>query len=210
MKILNQSPRQFVIICLYDPYSIELVSLDDIRKKGVFNTLTSVEDEFLIFESSQKKVRVTFQTTRLEYVDENTNNFEERDLNLFRELILNLPQLKIKAIGVNFLLQLMLNEGLKAGEFIRDRFLSNQDSFESKLGKPIISHSIRTFYGSPEDHYDLRLTPIKLIGNELGVQLHLHRDIQVTEHERLVAKITSLFSEGNEELRRLINQLFQD
>ena len=206
--ITNQSFRKADIVALYDPCPLDVVSTEKIRSVEHVDFVTAIKDEAILVALTKKNIKFAFQTIRFEYTDDNTTVFLERDISHFAKLIQALPSnLKYKAIGINLFMDFKLDGVTNAGEFIRDKFLLDKESIKIKVEKDIIAHSIRLFYGSKEDHNDLRITPLDLIGNGVGIQLHRHKDVTFTQTEQVVSTTTDLFKESYIELNRVIGKL---
>jgi len=206
---VKQFPQDMVIVLLYDPKPLEDVSIDAIRNQTSFDVISYIAEQGVIpFKSTKTAVQGSFQTTRLEFIDKNRTPFEHRDTKVFKNLLNSLPRLSVKAIGINLFLNIKLEESRNAGQYIRDNFLKNGSTFEEKLGSPIFANSIRLFYGKMDNHFDLRLTPLQLEGDELNMQLHYHRDIHIVDTQKLISTARNFLKEEKQELKKLVKILF--
>ena len=207
MEILEKTPNIFTIIILFDPVAIEKVSIDKIKSSTLFNFTAGFGSEIIVLKSNKSPVEAEFHTTKLEYVDRNTVEFEKRSLEELGKLLKSLPDISVKAIGINLFLTIKIGGEKTTAEYIRDTFLKDTQKLEKKLGKTIIQNSTRIFYGSPNDYYDLRLTPISFSEPDLGVQLHYHKDIHIIDTDKLIKMIKEFFEKTLQELGKVTNIL---
>ena len=205
----TKSPQHFSIVLLNDPVPLDKVSVDNIRKNGVFEVVTSLGNEALLLESPIKKIKANFQIIRLEFTDENSSDFDKRTFSDFESLLNLLPPLMVKAVGVNLFARLDFADNFDVSQLISDSFLKDREKFEAKLKSKVISTSVRVFYGeSTNDHYDLRLTPVDLKASKLYIQLHRHKDIVITDQIRQIAETRKLFEETRLELNKTLKEIF--
>ncbi|MFH0887719.1 MAG: hypothetical protein V1871_00735 [Planctomycetota bacterium] len=202
-------PQHVSIILLYDPCSLEKVSLDNIKESGGFDIVTQIENAVILLGNQTKKTKVTFQPIRLEFTDENNSSFKERDFSNFISLVTILPTLAIKAIGINIFCRLDFADNFNTSQFISDNFLKDKKTFEDKVKNKVISTSTRIFYGDTNDHFDLRLTPVDLNSSKLGIQLHRHKDINVVDTTRQTEEVKKLSDETIVELDKIIKEIFE-
>jgi hypothetical protein len=77
---------------------------------------------------------------------------------------------------------------------------------EQMLSRPIIGTATRIVYGEAHEYFDLRITPLELAGvagAPLHVQLHYHKDVQLTDAERLTQETQQAVGATLGELVRL-------
>jgi hypothetical protein len=205
MPIATRVPKELVVVYLYDPVPLSKFNLDPIRNQTAFSGVGSVEEGIFLL-SPEKKVRATIQTSRLEYTDENEEGFESRELATLCDLWQHLPPLCVKAFGVNVNMRQTMEGRPNSGEFIRDKFLAGAREMEQMLSRPIIGTATRIVYGEAHEYFDLRITPLELAGvagAPLHVQLHYHKDVQLTDAERLTQETQQAVGATLGELVRL-------
>lgn len=207
MKITEKIPEIFIVVILYDPVAIKKVSIDRIKSTTSFDFISCIGEDAIVLKAPQNNVDAFFRTTKLEYTDRNTSKFQIRDLKELRNLLKSLPDISMRAIGINLFMKIKIDSKKNVAMLIRDAFLKDTEKFQKKFGKTIIQNSTRIFYGSPEDHYDLRLTPISFSGPELGIQLHYHRDIYMRDMDKFIGTLEEFFKETQQELVKIINIL---
>ncbi len=202
MNFSQRKPFQTAVVYLYDPIPLEKVALDSLKLR--FPRVVFVpEQELIIAESPEQKTKTQILTARLEFTDDSGTEFSRTDLSVIGNLLQAMPPLNVKAYGVNLLLRVVIADYENAGLYTTERFLSEFKSLEQNLGARIIASAHRLFYGEPANYFDLRLTPLEIIGEWLHLQLHRHKDIHLTDSERILQETVTGHRETIEELARL-------
>lgn len=208
MAIIAEKTQKLVLVCLYDPLPLQKVWVDHIRQENLFEVISVIAENAIILANPAKKTEISVQLTRLEYTDSNDSAFDKRSLDIYERLLQVLPPLRVKAIGVNLNYLFTRDEDKRAAEFIRDKFLKEKGILQDALGGQIIGNSTRIFYGEPSDHFDIRIYPTDLIGREIGVTLHKHKDIDIADQDMLIKTTKELFLKTYQENVKIINKLF--
>lgn len=199
------------IVLLYDPVAVNKIPLDPIKATTDFNFVSLLPEEvmggILALSSEAHKAKVTIQSNRLEYIDENEVPFLDRDLERLWKLLKATQNFSVKSIGVNFFLRVTARHDKDAGRFVAEHYIKDYAKLEEGLQQPILSASVRLFLGTQDHYRDLRLTPSDILSKELVFQYHLHRDIQIAETEKLVQTVTESFSKSWQECEQWLAKL---
>jgi len=211
MKATEIRPKTFHAVLLYDPVTVGTIPLDPIKASTAFKMMTLLPDEVmggvLVLANESAKLKVTIQSNRLEYIDENENDFINRKLDELWKLVRAIPTFQVKSYGINFILRVTSQHDGGAGKFVADNYIKDSAQLEKDLQQPIISASVRLFLGTPEYHRDLRITPTDLSSKELVFQYHLHREIPIADTEKLVRTIEDSVATSWAECEEWINKL---
>jgi hypothetical protein len=202
MKFSQRKNQQASLVYLYDPIPLEKVSLDTL--KAQFSRVVAVPDlEVIVAESIERKLKAQIQTARLEYTDESGGEFLPKQLEPIPILLRALPPLNIKAFGMNLHVRAVMEGYNDAGAYSMESFLANAKKLEEKLKSKLLSSSERFIYGEPTNFFDLRITPVELGGEWLHLQLHRHKDLHLTDSERIYQETMTVHAETIKELARL-------
>lgn len=208
MAIITERDQKLVLVCIHDPLPLQKIWIDRIRQEKLFEIISIIEENAIFLANPAKRTEISVQLTRLEYTDSNDSAFDKRSLDTYERLLQLLPPLRVKAMGINLNYSLTRDEDERAAEFIRDKFLKEKDILQDALGTHIFGNSTRIFYGEPTDHFDIRIYPVDLIGKEIGVALHKHKDIDIAEQDMLIKTTKELFLKTYQENVKIINKLF--
>jgi len=211
MKATEIRPKTLHVVLLYDPVTVSTIPLDPIKASTVFKMITLLPDEVmggvLVLANEAAKLKVTIQSNRLEYIDENEDHFPNRKLDELWKLVRVIPTFQIKSYGVNFFLRITSSHDGGAGRFVCDNYIKDSAQLEKNLEQPIISASVRLFLGTPDHHRDLRITPTDLLSKDLVFQYHLHREIPIADIEKLVRTIEESVTASWVECEQWLNKL---
>lgn len=203
MKIGETRPKALHLVLLYDQIAVHSISLDSIKSSTGFKTITLLPDQVMggvvVLSDETNAQKVTIQPNRLEFIDETEEPFINRKLEEFNKLLQVLPQLAIKAYGINFVMHVTPESGETAGRFLAKSYIKDSSDIETRLKQPILSASIRLFLGTQDHHRDLRLTPIDFSSKELTLQYHLHRDTPISDAARLKQHLEASLLESIQE-----------
>lgn len=206
MNIRSREPFQSTVALLYDPIPLDKITLDGLKKD--FPKIQSlVEDEFLYIESAETKTRAHIFSARLDYLSRAEADFSENQLRLLSSVLSAMPPLRVKGIGVNLHVRCSIEGVSDAGIFTTKRYLRDAEELEKRLGSKIIASAQRITYGEPSAYYDLRVTPKDLGGELLQVHLRKHRNLELTDPDRIVEESLAGFNQANRELARLLDLL---
>lgn len=208
MSIIAEREQKLVLVCIYDPLPLQKIWVDRIRQEKLFEIISILEEKVILLRNMAKNIESSIQLTRLEYVDSNISAFDKRNLEIYEKLLQLLPPLRVKAIGINLNYTVTRDEDKTASEFIRDKFLKDKDILQNLLGNKILGNSTRIFYGEPTDHFDIRINPVDLIGKEIGVAIHKHKDIDIADQNLLVKTTMDLLFKTCQENVKIKNNLF--
>ena len=208
MSIIAEREQKLVLVCIYDPLPLQKIWVDRIRQEKLFEIISILEDNVILLRNMAKNIESSIQLTRLEYVDSNNSSFDKRNLEIYEKLLQLLPPLRVKAIGINLNYTVTRDEDKTASEFIRDKFLKDKDILQNMLGNQILGNSTRIFYGEPTDHFDIRIYPVDLIGKEIGVAIHKHKDIDIAEQDTLLKMTADILFKTCQESSKIKNKLF--
>lgn len=208
MGIEAEKHRKAIIVCIFDPLPLDKVRVDQIRQENLFEVVASLEGNAIFLASPSKNIEISVQLTRLEYIDANDAPFDKRNIEIYEKALKVLPPLRIKAMGVNLNYALTLEGNIIAAEYIRDKFLKENEALQDKIGSPIIGSSTRIFYGEPTDHFDIRIYPLDLISKEIGITIHKHKDKDIANQDLLIKETHETFYKSCEEYFKLKNKLF--
>ncbi len=211
MKATEIRPKTFHTVLLYDPVTVSTIPLDPIKASTSFKMMTLLPDDVmggvLVMANESAKLKVTIQSNRLEYIDENEDQFTTRKLDELWRLVRAIPTFQVKSYGINFFLQVISQHDGGAGRFIAENYIKDSAQLEKNLEQPIISASVRLFLGTPDYHRDLRITPTDLSSKELVFQYHLHRELPIADTEKLVRTIEDSVATSWIECEQWINKL---
>ena len=207
MQFVKKSPQDILVVLLMDPLQLDSIPLDIAKSKTPFDRIAYFEGNFIAFETDKEHVKASLQNNRLVIKDTNTTEFNERNTKIIAKLINVLPPLSVKALGTSLFLSVEIDGEKSAAELTKNTFLSTQLDLKKLFQEPVLSNSTRIFYGSSESYYDLRLTPPKFTGPELGIQLHRHQDTNITKNSELSKTIITSINSTIKELNRLLGEL---
>lgn len=207
MPIISKKNGKLTLVCIYDPLPLEKVWIDKIREGRVFDTISVLEGNAILFAKKDANIEGSLQLIRLEYNDSNVDDFHERNLDVYEKLLQHLPSLRIRALGVNLSYRIVRDENKSAGEFIRDKFLNDRDALQKMLGSAIFGSSTRIFYGEPRDYFDVRITPADFVGSDISVTLHKHKDVDIADQEVLIKTTKNLMMESCSEGIKVLNNM---
>ncbi len=211
METIEVRPQSLNIVLLYDVLDVTKVPLDPIKASTKFNLISLLPVEvmggLLALASDPLKAKVTIQSNRLEYIDEQDLPFPERQLDELWKLLRAIPSFSVKSYGVNFFLRVTPRHDKNSGTFVAEHYIKDGLQLERTLDQPILSASVRLLLGTPDCYRDLRITPAAITSKEIVFQYHLHRDISIAETEKLAQTIahsvTESWSECDQWLKRL-------
>jgi len=210
MDIKKIDYSNFSIIVITDPVDIGKISIDNLKNKVPFDFISYATKEVLLLGSTEKKIKVTLQSNRFEFVDENRVPFNDREFDYLKDIFDNLTAtLSIKAFGINIFENIVLDGIEDAGSFIADKFLKNKTAIEKDINYPVFSHTVRMFFGEINSHFDLRLFPIELQKEKVGVHFHYHNDISIADVEKLIQKIEEAKKMTVEKLPEFLNKILE-
>lgn len=209
MELSNQQFLLVNVVYVYDMSPLEKISLDKLKEKFQLPEIAYNRDlNIIIFGNAEDKWRVSIESTKMSYIDENRSPFKDRKLENLYELF-GLVSFKIKAYGVNLHIQGTVDNPANAAEYIRDMFLSNRQVFEKSFGGEIFGYSTRFFLDKPEHHRDLRFFPVDLRGNSIRIDYHMHRDISIVDSEKLVQETKRSFEYSIVDFSKIIDNLWR-
>lgn len=211
MKATEIRPNNLHAVLLYDPVTVGTIPLDPIKASTSFKMMTLLPDEVmggaLVLASESDKLKVTIQSSRLEYIDENEDPFIKRELKELWKLVRAIPTFQVKSYGINFILRVITQHDRGAGGFVAENFIRDSSQLEKALQQPLFSASVRLFLGTPDHHRDLRITPPDLSSKELVFQYHLHREIPIADTEKLIHTIGDSVATSWVECEKWIDKL---
>lgn len=205
MEFNNQKFLLLSVVYLYDMLSVDKIPLDKLRE--IFKEINYHEElNLMLIGDAKNKCRVSIESTKLGYNDDNQSSFEERNLNRLYELLKLIP-FTFRAYGVNLHIRGEIKNSPIAGEYLRDKFLPNRKDLEKKVEGEIFAHSTRFFLGKPEHYRDLRIFPTDLRGNIIEIHYHLHKDIHIVDSERLIQDTEDSVKSSIADFSRIIHSL---
>src|SRR5207245_418924 len=138
-------PRETTFVLIYDPKDLAEVNLEALKLGFAFEDmqLSLDEQQTLVVSSTGQSIRVLIRSSRLEFVQDLRSPFEDRAIDGFGKLIKALPELSVKAVGVNLTVAFTVSGYERAGLFVRDRFLVQPTKLEQVLGKQVFATSVR-------------------------------------------------------------------
>ena len=211
MQATDISPKTFHVVLIYDSVTVGKIPLDPIKASTSFRMMTLLPDEVmggvLVLANESEKLKVTIQSNRLEYTDENESAFNARNLDQLWNLFRAVQPFHVKSYGINYLFRVISQHEGGAGRFLADNYIKDSGQLERNLGQDIISASVRLFLGTPDHHRDLRITPTDLLSKELVFQYHLHRELPIADTEKLVRTIHESFATSLGECEQWIGKL---
>jgi len=201
MKYRDKSLIQNALVLIYDPVPLDKVALD-VLKQSFSNVASLPEQGVVLVEHNDMKIRALVGTAKLEFTNNSQKEFSESDYDLLGPILQALPPLRVKGCGINLHSRFILDEFPIAGVYGKSRLLAQPAELEAKLGAPIFATAHRIFYGEPDLHFDLRITPVDLAGPWLHVQLHRHKTISLTDPEMMKQQALSELRDTIVELQR--------
>ncbi len=204
-KLTNIEPSDTALVLLYDARELAEVQLDKLRAQTPFEVLISAKQvQAILLSSDERSEKVTIQPTRIEFRQELRIPFEERSLEDLQVLLELLPELSVKAFGLNYTLSFSTDGYETAGQFLRDRFLKQPTGLDEVLGGQLISNSSRMIFGDPEHYRDIRLTPADLKSNVVVLQYHYHKEESVKDKRRMFRLLSEQYPIEAAQLSSLI------
>src|SRR5262245_34449095 len=208
VKLKSLELRDTSFVLLYDPKELSEIQLDKLRMETAFEVVASAKQVQAIFLTSEAhSMKVTIQPTRLELVQELRTPFEERSLDDLRRLISVLPELSVKALGINYAIWFAIEGCEFGGQYVRYLFLKSPTGLEGVLGSAVVSNSTRLIFGDPQDYRDVRLTPLDLQSEVVVLQYHCHKEEAVKDKERMFRLINDRYPIETRVLSSLIEKL---
>ena len=188
--------RDTSFVLVYDPKDLAEIDLNVLRRDTPFENIQYVRGEVptLLLESEANQTRATIQYTRLEFVQAVTIPFRDRSLDIFGNLLRALPELSVKAFGLNYTLMCTTEQFESAGQFIRERFLAPQKALEVELAGEFFAASARMLFGQASQYRDIRLTPEVLSTRNLVAQYHYHGEESVRDRDRILRLLTERYA----------------
>ncbi len=211
METIEVRPQSLNIVLLYDVLDVNKVPLDPIKASTKFNLISLLPAEVLggvlALASDPLKAKVTIQSNRLEYIDEQDVPFSERQLDELWKLLRAIPSFSVKSYGVNFFLRVTPRHDKDSGTFVAEHYIKDGPRLVRTLDQPILSASVRLLLGTTDYYRDLRITPTDIASKDLMFQYHLHRDIVIAETEKLVQTIAVSVTESWNECDQWLKKL---
>ncbi len=136
-------------------------------------------------------------------MDNTGTEFSSNKLDPIQTILQAMPPFNLKAYGVNLHLRVVPTGYTVAGAFTTEQFLANSKALEEKLGRRVFASGHRFLYGEPSVYYDVRLTPVEIQGDLLHFQLHLHKDLHLTDTDRIYQETLAGHADAVKELARL-------
>lgn len=205
MELTKASPLSINVIYLYDMLSLSKVRLDDLKEKMSIQRVAYLKDPgMVLLGDGTGNWNASIESTKLSYNDENRCAFEERDLSILYNLFSHLPQLSVKAYGINLHMEGTICGAQTAGQYITDNFLQNRDELQKNLGSEIFATSTRIFLGQTDDYQDIRLFPVDLQENSIHIQYHRHKEIRVADPEKLTQDTKELIKVALTDLPKFV------
>jgi hypothetical protein len=192
---LNQiEQRDTSLVLLFDAMDLSEIQLDRVRSSTPFELVVSAKQVQAIFLSSeQNSMKVTIQPTRMEFVEELRTPFEARSHEELRRLLTALPELSVRAFGINYTVFITVDGYASGGQFVRDRFLTKPTGFEQAMGGESATSATRMVFGEPDDYRDIRLTPVDLQSETVVLQYHCHKEASAKDRERVFRLIADRY-----------------
>ena len=202
MKYDQRTVHQTAVVYLYDPIPLDKVLLDTLKLH--FPRVVAIPDqEVILAESPDLKVTTQIQTARIEYTDQSGTDFDATNLKLLANLLNIMPPFNLKAYGINLHLRAKVSGYALAGAYAKEAFLADWKTLEGKLGQKIIGSAHRFLYGELTKYFDVRITPVELDGELLHFQVHMHKELHLTDWERILDETLAGQAETVKELARL-------
>jgi|CXWL01.1.fsa_nt_gi hypothetical protein len=195
MKAVECCPLSLNVVLLYDSVDVKKLPLDPIKSSTKFDLITLLPNDImggvLSLASDQLKAKITIQSNRLEYVDEQKDiAFQERKLDQLWIVLRSMQSFSVQSFGINYFLLITPQHDKGSGGFIAEHYINNADALEKNLGQPILSASARVLLGTQDHYRDIRLTPLEIGSKSFQFQYHLHQDVRIAETEKLIQTIT--------------------
>lgn len=206
MNLATRDPFQLAISYLYDPISLDKVELDTLKDE-IGGVQYSPEAEQVYAESAEKKLKAQILSARLDYIDENSGDFDTRDLSAVKKLLRALPSVNLKGFGVTLYLRAAVVGEKDAGIYLMRHFLANADGLQRKLNAAIIADAHRVTYGHSSGYFDLRLTPDQIGGEILHLHLRKHQETSLKDCDRIFDETVVARQQTASELQRLLEIL---
>ena len=207
MNIAEKKYKDFAIVYMYDPINLEKTNLDKLKEKLFPRIFSDSESNLCLLEDTQRKLRVQLQSTRLEYIDNNETEFTKRDIDSLTILLDALPQMSIRALGLNFSIEIKVTDYIHAGEYIRDTFLKDTAQLENKFDQKIICASTRMILGAPGDHLDVRITPSDITSDKILCQVHYHKEAHIVDPSKVFNDTKELYLKWSKDIDSILNNL---
>ena len=194
MKFADSRPQNMNIVFLYDAIEVKKIPLDPIKTSSKFDIVslfpTEVMGGVLALASSQLKAKITIQSNRLEYIDEQHDiPFAERTLEDLWNVLRPMQTFAVQSFGINYFLLITPEHDHGGSGFIAEHYLKDTAVLAQNLAQPILSASARLLLGTPDHYRDLRLTPVEIGSKDFLFQYHLHYDMRISDFEMLVQTI---------------------
>lgn len=195
MRVVESCPQTLNIVLLYDPVDVKKLPLDPIKTSTKFDLITLFPNDvmggILALASDSLKAKITIQSNRLEYIDEQKDiPFQERRLDELWTVLRSMQSFSVQSFGINFFLLITPEHDKGSGGFIAEHYINNAVLLEKNLGQPVLSASARLLLGTQDHYRDLRLTPVEIGSKSFLFQYHLHQDVRIAETEKLIQTIT--------------------
>jgi hypothetical protein len=180
MKIKSTTLEVASVVILTKAFDLNSVSLDAFKDNATLPSLVRLPDRILIGENALNGIKIIIEPHRVEI---NSGTGAPVANGSFGEIVADVlsrlqpADISIRAIGTNYFVRFLSDDGDNAGTFITQKFLNSPKAIEGIVGGPIISSSVRIMYGEKTDYKDIRIYPIELTGAYFGCQFHSHRDI---------------------------------
>lgn len=212
MRIDESHPQNLNIVLLYDPVDVKKLPLDPIKASTKFDLITLFPNDVmggvLAFASDQLKAKITIQSNRLEYIDEQGDvPFHERRLDELWNVLRSMQSFSVQSFGVNFFLVITPVHEKGSGGYIAEHYIKNATLLEQSLAQPILSASARLLLGTQDHYRDLRITPVEIGSKSFLFQYHLHQDVRIAETEKLIQVITQSTEASLKECQEWLTKL---
>ncbi|MEI8015290.1 MAG: hypothetical protein WCH20_10695 [Nitrospira sp.] len=212
MKVAEFRPQNLNIVLLYDPVDVKKLPLDPIKTSTKFDLITLFPNDImggvLALASDPLKAKITIQSNRLEYINEQHDTpFQERRLDELWAVLKSMQSFTVQSLGINFFILITPEHDKGSGGFIAEHYINNSVVLEKTLGQPILSASARFLLGTQEHYRDIRLTPVEIGSKSFLFQYHLHQDVRIAETEKLIQTITQAFDTSWKECQEWLTKL---
>jgi hypothetical protein len=203
VKFAELKPFQYALVFLYDPIPLEKVSLDLLKSQFSDGAAYSADEKVVVGGSTEEGRRVQIQTARLEYTKDNPESFVANLTAPIETVLGALPPLAIKALGINLFLR-GVGKGVEPPTVASSLMLFGEvDTVQRKLSGKLIATAQRVLYGDSKEYFDLRVTPLGLAENTLQIQLHKHKDLDISDTKRILQETAEAHRQTIVELARL-------
>jgi len=211
METSGVRPQRLSIILLYDAVQVKTIPLDPIKASTSFTFVNLLPDAVmggaLLLASETLNTKVTIQSNRLEYIDQRETPFRERAPDELWSLLRGIPNFSVKSYGLNFFHEVTSPHDKGAGLYVAEKYLRDAASLETIVVQPMLSAAVRLFFGTPDHHRDLRITPTAIASKEFIFQYHLHRDLPIADTEKLAKTIMESFDQSLGECEQWLKKL---